>query len=173
MYNELKNEIIKNNGGTYNASLKNANLTSGFMVSITGYEYITQDINDAIKKMVEYSDIIKDKKGYFVGAWVDVEDQNKIYIDISIKLERRKDAILKAKANKQKAYFDVKNLTSVYLDYEIVFYSVYKNVYNKIGELIDQIFIKGYDSTSDIPSNQRTDKTNYFIFKDYININEL
>ncbi len=173
MYNELKKEIIKNNGGTYKSDLTNANLTNGYMVSITGYEYITQDINDAIKKMVEYGEIIKDKKGYFVGAWIDTQDNNKIYIDISKRLTHRRDAEETARKNKQKAYFDIKALDSVYLDYEVVFYSVYKNVYNKLGELIDQTFKKGYDTSKEIPRVYRQDTKTYFILKDYINIQEL
>lgn len=171
MYNQLKNEILKNNGGTYNKELKNANLKTGFMVSIEGFEYITNDINDAIKKMIEYSKIIKN--GYFVGAWVDINDNNKIYIDISKRLESHREAEKTARANKQKAYFDIKKLESVYLNYEIVFYSLYKNIFDDMGRLVNQVFIKGYDATNEIPSNYRNDKKNYFILKDYISINEL
>lgn len=196
MYNELKMEILKNNGGTYNDKLENANLKTGFMVSIEGYEYVTQDINDAIKKMVEYTEIVASKKGYYIGAWVDTQDNNNIYIDISKRLESKREAEKTARANRQKAYFDIKALDSVYLDYEIVYYSVYKNVYRMIkkdtkecyiynektyneneyileNKIYNQVFIKSYDSTSEIPSNYRNDKNNYFILKDYININEL
>lgn len=196
MYNELKMEILKNNGGTYNDKLENANLKTGFMVSIEGYEYVTQDINDAIKKMVEYTEIVASKKGYYIGAWVDTQDNNKIYIDISKRLESKREAEKTARANRQKAYFDIKALDSVYLDYDIVYYSVYKNVYRMIkkdtkecyiynketyneneyileNKIYNQVFIKSYDSTSEIPSNYRNDKNNYFILKDYININEL
>lgn len=172
-YEELKNEILENSGGTYNANLKNANLKSGYMVSIEGYEYITQDINDAIKKMVEYSKIIENKQAYFVGAWVDTQDNDKIYIDISKHVKSKQKAQETGRKNKQKAYYDIKNNKSIYLDYNIVYYSVYKNVYDKMGMLIDEIFIKQYDGTHDIPSHYRTDKTNYFIFKDFINIQDL
>ena len=48
-FEELKKEILKNNGLTCNKELKNANLTNGFMVSIQGYEYTTYDIDKAIK----------------------------------------------------------------------------------------------------------------------------
>lgn len=169
----LKDEILKNEGGTYTSELKNASLANGYMVSIEGYEYITNSPIDAIKKMIEYSKIIENKQAYFVGAWVDTQDNNKIYIDISKHVKSKQKAQETGRKNKQKAYYDIKNNKSIYLDYNIVYYSVYKNVYDKMGVLIDEIFIKQYDSTHDIPSNYRTDKTNYFIFKDFINIQDL
>ena len=169
----LKDEILKNGGGTYTSKLKNANLKNGFMVSIECYEYVTSNATNAVKKMIEYSKIIEDKQKYFVGAWIDIQDNNKIYIDISKHVQSRQKAGETARKNRQKAYYDIKNNKSIYLDYDIVYYSVYKNVYDKLGVLIDEIFIKQYDSAHDIPSNYRTDKTNYFIFKDFINTQDL
>lgn len=171
--NELKKEILKNNGGTYNAKLENANLTNGFMVSIEGWEYVTHDINDAIKKMIEYKKIVENKEGFYIGAWVDVEDNNKIYIDISKRLTSQANAKHTARKNRQKAYYDIRKEESVYLNYNIAYYSLYKNILNTTGEIINQIFIKGYDTIKEIPANYRTDTKNYLILKDYINITEL
>ena len=68
---ELKKEVLKNKGLTVNAELKNANLKNGFMVSLMGYEFTTYNIDEAIKKSVEYKDIIKNKNNCFIGFWID------------------------------------------------------------------------------------------------------
>ena len=173
-FEELKKEILKNNGLTCNKELKNANLTNGFMVSIQGYEYTTYDIDKAIKKGIEYQNIIKDKNNYYVGFWVDVEDNNKIYVDISKNIKSLKDAKKTARKNLQKAIYNIKDNKTIYLNYEVKFYSLYKIVRDKItNDIKDYVFIKGYDIIKDIPSYYRTHKDNYIIYQDFININEL
>lgn len=173
-FEELKKEILKNNGLTCNKELKNANLTNGFMVSIQGYEYTTYDIDKAIKKGIEYQNIIKDKNNYYVGFWVDVEDNNKIYVDISKNIKSLKDAKKTARKNLQKAVYNIKDNRTIYLNYEVKFYSLYKIVRDKItNDIKDYVFIKGYDIIKDIPSYYRTHKDNYIIYQDFININEL
>ena len=173
-FEELKKEILKNNGLTCNKELKNANLTNGFMVSIQGYEYTTYDIDKAIKKGIEYQNIIKDKNNYYVGFWVDVEDNNKIYVDISKNIKSLKDAKKTARKNLQKAVYNIKDNRTIYLNYEVKFYSLYKIVRDKItNDIKDYVFIKGYDIIKDIPSYYRTHRDNYIIYQDFININEL
>lgn len=173
-FEELKKEILKNNGLTCNKELKNANLTNGFMVSINGYEYTTYDIDKAIKKGIEYQNIIKNKSNYYVGFWVDVKDNNKIYVDISKNIISLRDAEKTAKKNLQKAIYNIKNNKTIYLNYEIKFYSLYKIIRDKItNDIKDYVFIKGYDIIKNIPGNYRTDKDNYIVYQDFININEL
>ena len=173
MMNNLKNEILKNGGLTCDDELKKVNLKSGFMVSIMGYEFTTKNIDEAIKKGLEYKEIIKNKKGYYVGFWI---DNNIIYVDISKQINNKRDAEKTAKKNLQKAIYNNKTQTSIYLNYDIIFYSLYKKIYKKINNdimLIDEVFKKSYDTLHDIPSNYRNDKNNYIIYKDFININEL
>lgn len=167
---ELKNEIIKNGGLTINKELKNANLKSGFMVSIIGYEFTTKNIDEAIKKGVEYKEVIKNKNNYYIGFWI---DNDIIYVDISKKIDNLRDATKTARKNLQKAIYSIKDNKSIYLDYEVKFYSLYKKVYNNKKVLIDEVFKNIYNSIHDIPSNYRLDKNNYIIYKDSININEL
>lgn len=172
---ELKNEIIKNEGLTINKELKNANLKSGFMVSIMGYEFITKDYNKMIDKIIEYKKILDNfnNDNYFIGVWIDKKDNDKIYIDISKKILNIRDAEKTARKNLQKAIYNIKDNKSIYLNYEVKFYSLYKKVYNNKKVLIDEVFKNIYNSIHDIPSNYRLDKNNYIIYKDSININEL
>lgn len=174
--NELKKEVLKNGGLTCTKELKNANLKNGFMVSLNGYEFITYDIDEAIKKSVEYKDIIKDKNNYYIGFWIDKEDNNKIYVDISKRYNKSRDAVAFAKKNIQKAIYNIKDNKSIYLNYEVKFYSLYKKIYKNIDDkkvLIDEVFKNIYNNIKDIPSNYRIDKDNYIIYNDKININEL
>lgn len=173
---ELKNEIIKNGGLTITKELKNANLKSGFMVSISGYEFTSYNINDIMKKMIEYKEVIKDLKNYYIGVWIDTENDNLIYLDISKNIAKSRDAITEAKRNYQKAIYNIKDNKSIYLNYNIKFYSLYKKIYKKVNDkkiLIDEVFKNMYNKVSDIPSNYRTDKDNYIIYSDTISINEL
>lgn len=173
MYNELKKDIIKNGGITLNKDFKKASLKSGFMVSILGYEFITNNIDEAIKKGLEYKEVIKNKKGYYVGFWL---DGGFWYVDISKNINNLRDATKTAKKNIQKAIYNIKDNKSIYLNYEVKFYTLYKKIYKNINDkkvLIDEVFKNMYNSIKDIPSNYRTDKENYTIYKDFININEL
>ena len=170
MIENLKNEIIKNGGLTCDDKLKKVNLKNGFMVSIIGYEFTTKNIDEAIKKGVEYQNIIKDKKGYYIGFWI---DNNIIYVDISKKIDNLRDATKTAKKNIQKAIYNNKTQKSIYLDYNITYYTLYKIIKTLDDKIKDYKFIKQVDNLRDIPSNYRTDKKNYIIFKDLININEL
>lgn len=163
MFTELKKEILKNGGLTCTAELKNANLKSGFVVSTIGYEYQTTDIDKAIQKAKEYQSIIQDKKGYYIGFWVDTQDNNTIYVDISKQLTSKREAEKTARKNKQLAYYDIKHNKSIYIDYEVKFYTLYKNIYNQLGELIDQKIIRQVDTIKELTSNERQDKYNYFV----------
>lgn len=170
---ELKKEVLKNKGLTVNAELKNANLKSGFMVSLMGYEFITYNIDEAIKKSVEYKDIIKNKNNYYIGFWIDEEDNNKIYVDISKNIPNKRDAEKTAKKNMQKAIYNIKDNKSIYLNYEITFYSVYKKVYDKDKNIVDEVFKNMYNTIKEIPQVFRQYKEYYSIYKDNIKIDEL
>ena len=130
--------IIKNGGATLTRELKKAELKKGYMVSLEGTETQTQgDDHQAIKKAIEEKqEIIKDSKNLFIGLWL---DSGIMYIDISINIEDRAEALEFAKKNKQLAIYDLVNNDSLYLkDYDFIkYYSLYEVIRDRNGDIID------------------------------------
>ena len=173
---ELKKEILKNKGITITEECKKASVKSGYFVSLNGYEFITYNIDEAIKKSVEYKEVIKNKKDYYIGFWIDEEDNNKIYVDISKHYFKSRDAVAFGKKNCQKAIYNIKDNKTIYLDYNITFYTLYKKIFKEVNNkkiLIDYKFIKQYDNKKSINNLNWYLKNDYILFKDIININEL
>lgn len=109
---ELKDYIVENDGLTLSNDGKIANLNSGYMVSLEGYEKVYQDIKFIDLKMVKsYLKKAKEKNA-FVGFWV---SDKKIYIDLSINVNERGEALELAKQNNQLAIFDCLNLKEIRL----------------------------------------------------------
>lgn len=130
--------IIENKGETLNKELKKAELKRGYMVSLEGTETQTkgddhQAINQAIK---EKQEIIKDKDNLYIGLWL---DNNIMYIDISININDKIEALEFAKYNKQLAIYDIINNDSIYLkDYNFIkYYTLYEVIKNKDNNIID------------------------------------
>ena len=120
-------EIIKNGGATLTHDLEVANIKNGFMVSILGYERTfeyndTEDINNYILKLQKKID---DKKGYFIGLWT---YENKLYIDLSINIIDKADALEFGRKNKQIAIYEVLTGANIPLkNYKfITYYTLYK-----------------------------------------------
>lgn len=120
-------EIIKNGGATLTHDLEVANIKNGFMVSILGYERTfeyndTEDINNYILKLQKK---IEDKKGYFIGLWT---YENKLYIDLSINIIDKADALEFGRKNKQIAIYEVLTGANIPLkNYKfITYYTLYK-----------------------------------------------
>ena len=113
-----------------------------------------------------------------------------MYIDISINIEDRSEALEFAKRNKQLAIYDLINNDSIYLkDYNFIkYYTLYEVIRDKNGEIIDykireqkeniNLFksIKAsaktllnatYESIENITNNSRLIDGNYIIIKDY------
>lgn len=109
----IKNVIINNEGATLKSNLKKASLKSGYMVSLPGIEK-QLNINDlTIKTLKTYSKLARSKNG-FVGFWL---DNNILYIDISINIKDRFEALQKARQWKQKAIYNIKLNNCIYLNY--------------------------------------------------------
>lgn len=130
--------IIENGGETLTKDLKKAELKRGYMVSLEGTETQTQgnDYNGIIKAIEEKQNIIKDSKNLFIGLWV---DNNILYVDISINIQDKTEALEFGKKNKQLAIYDVVNNNSIYLNkYNFVkYYTLYKVIKDKNGNIKD------------------------------------
>lgn len=185
---ELK-KIIKNGGATLTKELKKASLTSGFMVSLEGTETQTKgdDYQAIMKAIEEKQEIIKDSKNLFIGLWL---DGGIMYVDVSINIIDKVEALEFGKYNKQLAIFDLINNDSIYLkDYNFIkYYTLYEVIRNKNNDIIDykireqkeniNLFksIKAsaktllnatYESVENITNNSRLIDNKYVIIKDY------
>lgn len=140
----IMEEIKENQGGTYNKNLKSINATSGFMVSLQGYERKCRTDEETEKAIKENMEIIKGLDSAYLGAWI---DEGITYIDISVLVENKEDALELGKINNQLAIYDLKNNKSIYLSY---YYTVYKVVRNKDNEIIDYKIYKQYNYKIDI-----------------------
>lgn len=110
---DLKELALKNGGFSLNPDGLNA--TSGFMVSckdlykINLSDLTPDKLDNAIKEVTEID-------GY-IGGWLDTEtnDDNNFYLDISINIQDRNEAIELAKKNGQLAIYDIASGESIYL----------------------------------------------------------
>ena len=118
MLEEIK--TLLNNGGASLKGGKPKNLKSGFMVSLYGFEMCLKSthykrIIKAIKKqqrIIESMKQIYNKNVYYVGLWV---DNNICYIDISIRISNKKQALIMGLYNNQFAIYSNKKNESIYL----------------------------------------------------------
>lgn len=190
---DIKDYIIKNEGITLDIDkLQNTSIKNGFIVSLIDFEYKTKNIDEVINKITSYIDIIntlknkeKTKKIYFVGVWYN-KDDGFYYLDISKHFEKLRDAKTFGEANKQKAIYSLKDNKSIYLNYNITFYSLYKVIKDDNKNIIKDNIISTFDNIKDISKylkisikevynilNNKINDTNYMIYKDIINVDEL
>lgn len=190
---DIKDYIIKNEGITLDIEkLQNTSIKNGFIVSLIDFEYKTKNIDEVINKITKYIDIIntlkskeKIKKTYFVGVWYN-KDDGFYYLDISKHFEKLRDAKKFGEVNKQKAIYNLKDNKSIYLNYNITFYSLYKVIKDDNNKIIKDNIISTFDNIKDISNylkisikevynilNNKINNTSYIIYKDIINIDEL
>ena len=137
-------EIKENNGGTYNKEYKTINAKKGFMVSLQGYEKKCKTDEETEKAIKENMEIIKGLDNAYLGAWI---DEGITYIDISVLVENKEDAMELGKINNQLAIYDLQNNDSIYLSY---YYTVYKVVRDSYNNIIDYRIYKQYNYKIDI-----------------------
>lgn len=137
-------EIKENNGGTYNKELKSINVKSGYMVSLQGYEVKSRTDEETEKAIKKNMEIIRGLDNAFLGAWI---DEGITYIDISVLVENKEDAMQLGKINNQLAIYDIQNNESIYLSY---YYTVYKVVRDNYNNIIDYKIYKQYNYKIDI-----------------------
>ena len=148
MENKKIIEIINNGGATLDGNYNNFNSDRGFMVSIQGQEVkVNKDNIKEIKKEIEKKrEFIKDKKGLYVGLWLDSEI---MYIDVSIHIINYLRALRVARNNEQLAIYDLKKNESIYLTY-LKYYTLYRVVKDNDNNIIDYKMITQYDKKEDI-----------------------
>jgi hypothetical protein len=117
--NALLQHIQLTGGATLTPKGELTAFSSGFMVSLAGYETQTQVNKIDLKALNNYFNTAlkltrsKDSKGKaYVGFWL---DNDVLYIDISIHVEQRITAIQLGTKNKQLAIYDCKACNSIYL----------------------------------------------------------
>ena len=102
----IKNAIIENGGVTLDAkTLENANLKTGYMVSLSGYEVITTIDNLTINALIAHARIAHAIGGY-VGLWL---SKGKLYIDVSINENNLLKALQMGYRENQLAIYDIEN----------------------------------------------------------------
>lgn len=113
----MLSHTLKYGGGTFNvADGEPVEFKKGFQVSIKDIKKL--DLTTATAKQIE--------KGFmrafysaealgcgYVGTWI---DNNILYIDISIRINKLDDAITAGRDNKQLAIYDWAKLDSIYID---------------------------------------------------------
>ena len=146
--NKMIKEMIKNGGATLDTNYNNFNASIGYMVSIKGHEkkININDIKNIKKEITKKTELIKTKKGFYVGLWV---ENDILFIDISKHIIKYARALEVARNNKQLAIYDLKNDVSIYLNYK-TYYTLYKIIKNKDNDIIDYKIVKQYDKKEDI-----------------------
>ena len=141
-------EIIKNEGATLDYNYNSFNSNIGFMVSLKGQEVKVNknDIENIKKEVDKKREFIKDKKGLFIGLWL---EDDILYIDISVHIINYLKALEVARNNEQKAIYDLKNSNSIYLTY-LKYYTLYRVIKDSDNKVIDYELIKQYDKKEEI-----------------------
>lgn len=141
-------EIIENKGATLDKDYNNFSSDRGYMVSIQGQE-VKVDKNDiqGIKKEIEKKrEFIKDKRGLYIGLWL---EDDVMFVDVSVHIINYLRALEIGRCNKQKAIYDLRNNNSIYLNY-MTYYNMYEVIKDTDGNIIDYKLIKQYDDVKDI-----------------------
>ena len=141
-------KIIIDGGATLNKNGEDFVSNKGFMVSIKGQEVkVDKNYIQGIKKEIEKKrEFIKDKKELYIGLWL---DSDIMYIDVSIHIIDYLEALEVARDNDQKAIFDLKNKTSIYLNYS-KYYTLYNVIKDEEGKIIDYKIIRQYNNIEEI-----------------------
>ena len=170
MKNNKIMEIIENKGATLDYNYNNFKSENGFMVSLKGQEIkVNKNDIEEIKKEIENKrEFIKDKKGLFIGLWL---EDDILYIDVSVHIINYLRALEVARNNEQKAIYDLKNSDSIYLTY-LKYYTLYRVIKDSDNNIIDYELIKQYDKKEDIKkeldaSSKTIDNIIYKSFRQY------
>ena len=90
---------------------KGISINNNYEIPKNGYMVAIKNCGDSIEDMLK----VELKENEYYGTWLDVEDGNKLYCDISLNVENKEEALKKAKELNELAIFDVSTFTSIYL----------------------------------------------------------
>lgn len=162
--------IIKNEGATLDYNYNNFESDRGYMVSLKGQEVKVNknDIENIKKEIEKKREFIKDKKGLYVGLWLDGDI---MYIDVSIHIVNYLRALEVARKNEQKAIYDLQKNDSIYLTYT-KYYTLYRVIKDSDNNIIDYKLIKQYNTKKEIQkeleaSSKTIDNIIYKSFRQY------
>jgi hypothetical protein len=114
----LINEALKNGGVTFNTDLIKVDFKKGYQVGLNDFNLSLENATpQAVLKFINFLKIVKNisnDNNFYIGLWV---DDDRLYIDKSVYLESKKEAIKTAKTFYQKAYFDWSSLKSIKIRY--------------------------------------------------------
>ena len=91
----------KNGGASINRDYNSP--AQGYMVAIKNFD----SMNDMLANKLEHNQ--------YYGTWLDVEDNNKLYCDISTNILDYKEAVDLAKKRGELAIYDVEQQCSIYV----------------------------------------------------------
>lgn len=103
---------LKENGGA-SVAADGSEPTEGYMVSIEGdtrqFYGVSEDYlqSQFILYVTDYIDILRTHPSYYFGVWQD--EDNTIYLDISVNLLDRAEACSKGADNNQLGIYDIEN----------------------------------------------------------------
>lgn len=110
---ELK-QMVKDNGG-FSINPLGECAKTGYMVSVKDLYKIDLDLID--QDDVNFASDIAREIGGYIGGWLDTQSDSpfNFYMDISINIQDKEQALKIARENGQLAIYDVLNGESIYL----------------------------------------------------------
>ena len=115
--NTIFDTIVTNAGGTFSFTGEPVSFPNGYAVSLAGFETVTpleglsasnfvNLANDLVRKV----EGLADPSTHFIGAWI---DGGNLYIDLSVHVQDKDSALVKAAKADQLAIWDFENSESV------------------------------------------------------------
>ena len=113
-FNNYLQKALQNGGLTIHRNGTIVNYKRGYQVSVRDcYKLRVENAERVVKAIERVMGVIKSaKKEYFCGLWV---DGGYIYIDISVRILDRLDAVIIGDRLNQKSIFDWANCDCIYL----------------------------------------------------------
>ena len=117
--NEMFDSVIANRGGTFAFDGRPVSPSSGYAVSLEGFEVKVPvkgisppNLANLVNQLVAKVEGLADPSTHFVGMWI---DKGNLYVDLSVLVEDKVQAVSKGIAQSQLAIWDFANDESISL----------------------------------------------------------